>query len=179
MTKYPRRHKVKNQFKQSGFTLIELLVVIAIIGILTAVGIPLYNGYQASAKVSATKENYGAMKTFMAAEMTKCSAGLVASLNDPKGGTAITCPTGLTTAAAATYFTAYGTATMKNPYNVSDATPVVATMPPTVSGELSISGATSTACVAGVSIQTQIVDPTSTTGATVLYPLTADCINVQ
>lgn len=170
---------MKKQFKQSGFTLIELLVVIAIIGILTAVGIPLYNGYQAAAKVSATKANYGAMKTYIAAEMTKCSAGLVPQLNDPKGGTAIACPAGLTTAAAATYFTAYGLATMKNPYNAADATPVVATVPPTVSGELGITGTATATCAAGVSIQSLIVDPAGTGGATISYPTAADCINTQ
>ena len=163
---------------QKGFTLVELLVVIAIIGILTAIGVPMYNGYQASAKVSATKQNFDSMKTFIAGEVTKCSAGLVPTLSDPKaGGASITCPAGLTSSAGATYFTAYGLATIKNPYNTSSTTAVNGTVPPANPGELGISGAASASCATGISIQTQIIDPT--TNAATPYPVAAECINVQ
>ena len=37
--------------KKKAFTLIELLIVVAIIGILAGVGVPMYNGYMADAKV--------------------------------------------------------------------------------------------------------------------------------
>lgn len=37
------------KIKSSGFTLIELLVVIAILGILDAVGVPIYQGYISNA----------------------------------------------------------------------------------------------------------------------------------
>ena len=51
--------------QQKGFTLIELLVVVAINGILAAVGVVAYNGYIASAKVSATKSNFKAIQKYM------------------------------------------------------------------------------------------------------------------
>ena len=46
---------------KKGFTLIELLVVVAIIGILAAVGVNTFSGFQEKAKVSVTKNNYNAM----------------------------------------------------------------------------------------------------------------------
>ena len=40
-----------------AFTLIELLVVVAIIGILAAIGVNTFSGFQEKAKISAAKKN--------------------------------------------------------------------------------------------------------------------------
>ena len=42
---------IKKLRQTKGFTLIELLVVVAIIGILAAVGVTAFSGFQESAKV--------------------------------------------------------------------------------------------------------------------------------
>jgi len=56
-----------------GFTLIELLVVIGIIGILSAIGIPSYQGYKVKAKYEASVQNHKSAVRYISAELLKCS----------------------------------------------------------------------------------------------------------
>lgn len=169
---------------QAGFTLVELLVVIAIIGILTAVGLPMYNNYQSTAKVNATKQNLENLKTFIAAETVKCSTGMVANLNDPKASpTTIACPTGLATlATVATYFTNYGNKTFKNPYSASDTATVnsgaAAAASATTAGKLYINSGDAN-CTSGVSVQSVLQDTTASSTTYVQYPTAAECVGVN
>ena len=48
--------------KQKGFTLIELLVVVAIIGILAAIGVVTFGGFQGAAKRNAVTSNHNNLK---------------------------------------------------------------------------------------------------------------------
>ena len=60
---------------KKGFTLIELLIIVAIIGILSGVGIPMYNGYMTKAKIETVKSNYSTAKRFTASSFIRCNAG--------------------------------------------------------------------------------------------------------
>ena len=62
--------------KNKAFTLIELLVVVAIIGILAAVGVTTFGGFQEKAKVAAVKDMHGQVIKFVSTELMKCSLGL-------------------------------------------------------------------------------------------------------
>ena len=60
---------------KKAFTLIELLVVVAIIGILAAVGVTTFNGFQEKAKISATKAIHTKTVKYITTELMKCSLG--------------------------------------------------------------------------------------------------------
>jgi len=57
--------------KKKAFTLIELLVVVAIIGILAAVGVNTFSGFQEKAKQSAAKSNHKLVVKFVTTTMLK------------------------------------------------------------------------------------------------------------
>ena len=60
---------------RKGFTLIELLVVVAIIGILAAVGIPIFQGFMATAKINTVKQQHTQIVSYLSAEFQKCHLG--------------------------------------------------------------------------------------------------------
>ena len=62
-------------FLNKAFTLIELLVVVAIIGILAAVGVTTFGGFQEKAKISATKANLQSVIKYIKIELMKCEVG--------------------------------------------------------------------------------------------------------
>ena len=58
-----------------GFTLIELLVVVAIIGVLAAVGVTAFSGFQENAKISSMKSIHSNIVKVISSESKKCSMG--------------------------------------------------------------------------------------------------------
>jgi len=100
--------------KKKAFTLIELLIVVAIIGILAGVGVPMYNGYMATAKVNSAQTNHANVKSFVSATLTKCSAG---SSYVTLGSTNRYC--NQNASAWASYFRTYFNSINKNPYGGS------------------------------------------------------------
>jgi type IV pilus assembly protein PilA len=101
--------------KKKAFTLIELLIVVAIIGILAGVGIPMYNGYMANAKVESSNTNHSNNKSFIAATLTRCSSGSAkVSINNTDAD--------CTEDKLKPAFIAYFKDINKNPYDATDAT---------------------------------------------------------
>ena len=91
--------------------MIELLIVVAIIGILAGVGVPMYNGYMATAKVQSATTNHKNIKSFVAATLTKCSTG---STSVTLGATPRSCSANASSWAG--YFITYFNSINKNPY---------------------------------------------------------------
>ena len=71
-----------------AFTLIELLVVVAIIGILAAVGVNTFTGFQEKAKISATKANHTNMVKKVSLIIQLCNIdGSVSMMSKPNNKT--------------------------------------------------------------------------------------------
>ena len=124
----------KTKHSESGFTLIELLIVVAILGLLAAVGIPQYQGYQQQAKINSAKALHTEMVKLVGAEIAKCSAGAANVLANSSQETACTSDA----AALDDVFAAYGNAKSDNPYGGNDPYVTAASNTP---GETSIVGA--------------------------------------
>ena len=121
--------------KKKAFTLIELLIVVAIIGILAGVGVPMYNGYMATAKVQSSATNHANVKSFVSATLTKCSAGsqyvMLGSSNRQCSQSAN---------AWASYFRTYFNSINKNPYGGTGAVTTTSSSPSKGSTMVSYSG---------------------------------------
>ncbi len=56
-----------------GFTLLELLVVVAIIGILAAIGVATFGGFQGAAKANAAKSIHNQVTKFIRTNVMQCA----------------------------------------------------------------------------------------------------------
>ena len=91
--------------------MIELLIVVAIIGILAGVGVPMYNGYMADAKVKSATTNHNNVVSFVTATLTRCATG---AANVTLGSTVRDCSDNSSLWAG--YFITYFNSINKNPY---------------------------------------------------------------
>ena len=104
--------------------MIELLVVVAIIGILAAVGIPIFQGMLETSKENATLVKHQNIRDFISANLMRCSTGAQSmKLQGRTAQVSVSCsdtPQNLATAFARHFkYT-----DMKNPYGEGSGSPV-------------------------------------------------------
>ena len=142
-----------NRVKNS-FTLIELLIVVAIIGILSGVGIPMYNGYMADAKINSTKENHLRIKSFISSQLLKCAINSSGKMI--LGEKTHNCDNNIYSQSRDFYDYFNGGGGFRNPYD-KDKVAVKVAVNPLVKGETAITGVISNQ-KKYISIKTKIDD---------------------
>ena len=111
---------------KKSFTLIELLVVVAIIGILAAVGTPIFQGFMLDAKINASIAKHQNIRDFVSANLMRCSTGAKSiKLQEYYGQQSISCsdtPWNL----AIAFAKHFKYTNMQNPYGGGSGSPVYA-----------------------------------------------------
>jgi len=110
--------------KQKSFTLIELLVVVAIIGILAAVGVNTFSGFQEKTKIAVMKTHHDNVVKIITSELMKCQLGETHFFSTSKygGNYKVQCGTTPEWRAASARNGAYNSIAFKNPWKTSEFT---------------------------------------------------------